>query len=378
MDETARLSAVIGSLYDAALNPGAWHDAIAGARDFVGGSAASIFAKDVAHTTLTVFQHDGNIGPEFVESYIDRYMALDPANTAHFFSEIEVPVSTADFIAFEEFHQTRFYREWATPQGLVDFVTIALEKSATGAAHFGVFRSKADGIVDEAAKRRMALLAPHVRRAVLIGRTIELKTVEAASFAETFDGMSTAMFLVQASGRIVHSNAAGHALLAGSGFVHAAGDRIAFANGRAHQALAEVLAAAERGDGAVGSHGVALSLATRDDAAYMAHVLPLTSGARRQAGSAYAAVAAIFIRRAALDMPATPEIIARHYGLTPSELRVLLAVVDVGGVPNAAKALGVAETTIKTHLGSVYGKTGTARQGDLVKLVAGFASPLAA
>ena len=73
-----------------------------------------------------------------------------------------------------------------------------------------------------------------------------------------------------------------------------------------------------------------------------------------------------------------PEIIARHYRLTPSELRVLLAVIEVGGVPEVAEALGIADTTVKTHLGSVYGKTGTSRQADLVKLVAGFRSPLAA
>ncbi len=378
MDEATRLSETIGNLYDAALDPGAWHDALSSARDFIGGAAASIFAKDVAHTTLTVFQHDGRVAPDYVASYLDRYMALDPANTAHFFSELEVPVSTVDVIDFDEFHQTRFYKEWAAPQGLVDFLTVALEKTPTGAAHFGVFRGTAHGVADEAARRRMALLAPHVRRAVLIGRTVEMKTVQADSFAETFDGMSAALFLVQADGRIVHANAAGHALLAGSGFVHAAGNKIAFANGRAHQALAEVLLAAERGDGAVGSRGVALRLATREGVTYLAHVLPLTSGTRRQAGSAFAAVAAIFIRRAELEMPAAPEIIARHYGLTPSELRVLLAVVEVGGVPNVARALGVAETTVKTHLGSVYGKTGTSRQGDLVKLVAGFASPLAA
>ena len=57
---------------------------------------------------------------------------------------------------------------------------------------------------------------------------------------------------------------------------------------------------------------------------------------------------------------------------------MLLAIVEVGGVPEVAEALGVAETTVKTHLGNLYGKTGTSRQADLVKLVAGFASPLAA
>ena len=46
--------------------------------------------------------------------------------------------------------------------------------------------------------------------------------------------------------------------------------------------------------------------------------------------------------------------------------------------PEVAEALGVAESTVKTHLGRVYEKTGAGRQADLVKLVVGFANPLAA
>jgi DNA-binding CsgD family transcriptional regulator len=187
------------------------------------------------------------------------------------------------------------------------------------------------------------------------------------------------MFLVQTNGRIVHTNAAGHRLLSASGFLQASGDRLVIRDQRMQAALLEVLAAAASGgDGAVGARGVSLPLATRDGGAYLAHILPLTSGARQRAGSTHAAVAAVFVRKAELELPTTPEIIARHYRLTPSELRVLLAVIEVGGVPEVAEALGVADTTVKTHLGSVYGKTGTSRQADLVKLVAGFASPLAA
>ena len=56
----------------------------------------------------------------------------------------------------------------------------------------------------------------------------------------------------------------------------------------------------------------------------------------------------------------------------------LFAIVEVGGVPEVAEVLGVAPTTVRTHLGRVYEKTGAARQADLVKLVAGFVSPLSA
>ena len=57
---------------------------------------------------------------------------------------------------------------------------------------------------------------------------------------------------------------------------------------------------------------------------------------------------------------------------------MLLAIVDVGGVPDVAEALGIDETTVKTHLGRLFEKTGARRQADLVKIVAGFARPLVA
>jgi DNA-binding CsgD family transcriptional regulator len=57
-------------------------------------------------------------------------------------------------------------------------------------------------------------------------------------------------------------------------------------------------------------------------------------------------------------------------------LRVLLAIVEIGGVPEVAEALGIGDTTVRTHLGHLFEKTGAKRQADLVKLIAGFSSPL--
>jgi len=65
------------------------------------------------------------------------------------------------------------------------------------------------------------------------------------------------------------------------------------------------------------------------------------------------------------------------YELTPAETRVLVAIVEIGGVPRVASFLGISETTVKTHLGHLFRKTGTKRQADLVKLVARFMSAIA-
>jgi len=104
-------------------------------------------------------------------------------------------------------------------------------------------------------------------------------------------------------------------------------------------------------------------------------VLPLTAVARRHAGRAYDAVAAVFVHEAALETPSVPDALAKAYKLTAMELRVMLGIVQVGGGPTVAEELGTSASTVRSHLRHVYQKTGTNRQADLVKLVAAFESP---
>jgi DNA-binding NarL/FixJ family response regulator len=147
-------------------------------------------------------------------------------------------------------------------------------------------------------------------------------------------------------------------------------------DGHAGRAFRDAIEAAVGGDLAIGVRGVALPLSSQPDRRWLAHILPLTSGARQRAGLAYGAVAAVFVRKAALDTPSPMQTVAWLYKLTPSELRVLGAIIEVGGVSAVAEALGISEATVKTHLQHLFEKTGLRRQTDLVKLIAGHANPL--
>ena len=51
---------------------------------------------------------------------------------------------------------------------------------------------------------------------------------------------------------------------------------------------------------------------------------------------------------------------------------MLFSIIEIGGAAEVAEVLGIAEATVKTHLQHVFEKTGTGRQADLVKLVAGY------
>ena len=375
MHDTELLSVLIGKIYDAALDPSLWTDVIERSARFVGGSAASLFCKDATANRGSVFYETGT-DPCYRKLYLDKYVGLDPHTIGQYFAEIDQLIATVDIMPYDQFLETRFYQEWAKPQGLVDFVGAVLDKSMTSLAMFGVFRHERDGLVDDEMRRRMRLIVPHIRRAVLIGETFNLRKAEAASFADVLDGISAGIIFVDGSGRIVHTNDAADAVLAAGDFLRAVDGRLIAGDLQVDQALRESFAAAASGDAEIGIKGIAVPLSARDGGNYVAHVLPLTAGARRCAGAAYTATAAMFLHKTALGGPSAPETIAKAYKLTPTELRVLLAIVEVGGVPEVAAALGVAATTVKTHLGRLFEKTGASRQADLVKLVAGFSSPL--
>ncbi|HWE18686.1 MAG TPA: LuxR family transcriptional regulator [Hyphomicrobiaceae bacterium] len=375
MQHDEQLSALIGDIYDAALDPALWVDVLARCARYVGGPAALLVSRDTADPTHSAAYYSG-FDPQFKQHIVEKHVKIDPLMMNHIFARIGEPIATTDVIPNREFRRAPAYREWGRPQGLIDVLHVALDKSATSAALFSVFRHKRDGRVDNAMRRRMWFIHPHIRRAVLIGRVIRLQTAKAATFADALDGISAGMFLVDARGRIIHTNASGHALLTEGRLLHSAGGKLAANDASAEKTLHEVFIAAGSGDVAVGTKAIAVPVMKRDGERFVAHVLPLTSGARRRAGTSYGAAAALFVHKAALEVASPPEAIAKTFKLTPSELRVLLAIVEVGGVPEAAEALGVGPGTVKTHLLRVFAKTGTSRQAELVKLVAGFSNPL--
>lgn len=65
------------------------------------------------------------------------------------------------------------------------------------------------------------------------------------------------------------------------------------------------------------------------------------------------------------------ELLQRLFGLTPREADVLSSIVYGRSVQETARAFGVAASTVRTHLKSLFSKTDTSSQSALVRLVAG-------
>jgi DNA-binding CsgD family transcriptional regulator len=82
-------------------------------------------------------------------------------------------------------------------------------------------------------------------------------------------------------------------------------------------------------------------------------------------------------QKATVNPSTFPELVAEQFRLTPAEVGVMFSVIDAGNVTEAASILGLSATTIRKHLVSIFAKTGTKDEADLVKFVARLANPVA-
>jgi DNA-binding CsgD family transcriptional regulator/PAS domain-containing protein len=263
---------------------------------------------------------------------------------------------------------SRYYQEWAKPQGLIDSISVPLMRTADRWADIGLGRSETVGLITEREVRLLRLLAPHLRRVVAISDLIDMKSLQAKALTETLDVIAAGVVLVGKDGSIVHANRAAERMFERGGPIRSANGRLAGGDSRTNAELQGVIAEAAREEAQLGAAGIGMMLAGSDGSLGTAHVLPLARGDRRTRLDPRA-LAAVFV--ASSDAPPQVDLgpIAKAYGLTPAETAFLAQVALGWSVAEAAAHLGVARTTAKTHMSRILAKTGTRRQPALMSLI---------
>lgn len=371
MTSDDRLLPLVASIYDASLDDSRWEEVLARIVECAGGHSGGIVAGrpsgeiEIAHSV--------GVDEPFVRSYVENYEACDPSRSVRF-GQIGRIYSTEDWMPLDDFRGSGFYQEWARPQGLQDGANMLLERSAETISQISIM--KADGMVDDRMRHVLSTLAPHLKRATLISKTLLRQSVIEATTAEALDALRTALFLLDAKANITHVNSGGREMLAQNDILRSVHGQLVAVAPDVHRSLRQALASLALDDGAAAGEGVSVLLSATDGSLYVGHLLPLTTGRRHSLAVAYEASAALFVNKAALDTTLAPDIIQKVFKLTPTELRVLLSIVEIGGVPDVARTLDVAESTVKTHLNNIFAKTDTKRQADLVRLMAAFAPPV--
>jgi DNA-binding CsgD family transcriptional regulator len=133
---------------------------------------------------------------------------------------------------------------------------------------------------------------------------------------------------------------------------------------------------AQTNESMIGAAGIGVPLVDKDRIAATAHVLPLGNGDRHMPRRGATATAAVFVAPASASPPADIGTVARIFGLTPAEARLLQHLVAGVSLTEAAAALGIAEATARTHRNHIFAKTGVSRRADLLVLIGRLVPPV--
>jgi len=162
ISELIELSAVIGDIYDAAMDRALWQQALAGICTYVGGASAALLAYDRPTQRSQVLQlFSGNA--DFTRVYLEKFPSAHPAFPGAFHLGAGDVATMDDIMPRRQFEESQFFKEWAEPQGIVDALLVTLKKDVTHACLIDIPISAA---ASENMRHRLALLVPHLQRAV--------------------------------------------------------------------------------------------------------------------------------------------------------------------------------------------------------------------
>jgi DNA-binding CsgD family transcriptional regulator len=363
-----RLSELIGMVYDCAIDPDLWPQALTAIRDATRFANATLSAQAVPTGEILLNVSVG-IPPDWLasmETYAGDVIELWGGLPAIAAYPLDRPTVLSHSQPGGEYKQVRYYREWGVPQGLSDLLAVPIARDAQAFGTVAMGWHEREGEITAADLELPMLLLPHLQRAVSISRLLDIRTVEVQSFAATLDGLSAGALLVGGDLSIVHANEAARAMLAARDPVSGERGRLAVASEPAQRMLAQAVAAAGRDEREIDRAGLGIPV-RRESGPAVLHVLPLRYGAVRPR-LAPQAVAAVFVVPAAVPRPVPEQALAALFDLTPAEAKVFALLASGLSVADAARSLGIAQSTVKTHLHQLFQKTGAKRQAELVRL----------
>jgi DNA-binding CsgD family transcriptional regulator len=368
------LSGLIGAIYDCALDPGRWPETLGHIYRAVGCVSASLTVQEIPSGRVLLTVTEGIPSPyrETINNYGPNIIAMWGGLEKYVTFPMDQPAVLSRENPRENWESNRYYIEWAVPQGLADTIGVVLAQDATAFGTLGMGRHVSAGDVTELELDLLRLLIPHLQRAVSISRLLDVKTVEARSFAATLDTITAGIVLVDEGLGIVHANRTASAALAAGDLIASVAGRLTLRSKPEHDALAAAVSQAAADETLIGRRGQGIAAGAASGPAAILYVLPLNHGPLR-GGISPRAVAAVFIAPPAEAPPAPEQALAALFDLTPTEAKVFSQIASGKSLTGAAAALDVAQSTVKSHLKRIFAKTGTSRQAELVRLAASLA-----
>jgi DNA-binding CsgD family transcriptional regulator/PAS domain-containing protein len=377
--DPSRLSHLIGLIYDAAIDTSRWPIAMEAIRAELNCANAALSLQRlpsgevVVNVATNIPQHYVDRMPGYAADVLEQWGGVDvlmglPIGEPQILSRIN-PIAV-DF----DRSTNRYTLEWARPQGLFDVIAVGLARDAEALGSLSFGRHIDAGPIGAREEEIVRLLIPHLQRAATINRMLDLSAIAKATFEVAIDTLSVPVLLTDDLMHILYANPAARRMLERGDLIRDVSGMLGATTKPITHALEVAIERAANDIGTLGRRGLGIPVRHDGGVSGALYVLPLRHGA----ALAPRAVVAIFVAHTDTPFVAPTEIVAALFDLTPAESRVFDRVVTGETAAEAAAALGVETSTVKTHMLRVYEKTGVRRRSELQQMASALIVPIAA
>ena len=296
---------------------------------------------------------------DFERAYVEHYHRLDPWMPAVPRMAVGECQPSAAMLSHAELGRSAFHEELGRRYALCDLVGGVIEKGPERVVTMAVMGPGGARLFGHGEARLLEQALPHVRQALRVEEALGVGEQEKRALWSVVDEAPSAVFALDASARILRTNARATELLRTR-----ASDALRVCCGRltlVDAAAASCLQAALRG--AAHGHGPIDLAPGTDRALRMRLVRPAPETLDAERGGAV--ILAIVTARP----PEASRSLRQRFGLSPAEARVAEGIGRGRAPKEIAVEQDVSWNTVRTQLGHIFRKTGVSSQRELASLV---------
>lgn len=361
---------LVDCIYAAAEAPALWPQALERIADATGSAASLLYRHmDAQEGGVDVAVR---VSPDAADAYQQYFHRLDPWGNSPQAAALVQPGAVIDgdqLVPRSELASTEYYNDFARLHGLTRVLVGIISKQGSFASVISLIRDDAAGEHTSEDRRLLCALMPHLTRAVQMHRRMLPVSVLDGAAVDALDCLSSGVALLDGSCRTIFLNRAAERLLRQRDGLFVEHGCLAAAMPHERDMLRVLVAQAAQTTAGSSLRAGGAAPISRPSMRRPYNVLVTPLGRRHTSLHGPEAAVAVFISDPEDRGPSEIGALVRLFRLTPAEARLATGIATGATLAEVADTLGIGRETARTQLRSVFAKTGTTRQSELVRII---------
>ena len=354
---------ILAGLYGGTLDDEVWANTMTQLADLVGASGAQLVS--VNPTTGRVLRDenhrlDPSVGDEYRRHWSSRDILIEP----FFATPIGMPHADHQLVSRETWESSPIFNEFALPSDTPYILATLLHKASDKLVALSMKASTRHGPFRASEARRLRAVIPHLQRALAIKDRLQLAQIRGDTLGHTLDGLSVGILILDARGRIVEASDAARKVMMKDAGVRSDPDGRIRLLGSAHAKLYRWI---EAGIPPRSNAEGLLQVPRENASALSITVAPLPQTVDVWlTGSPRWLLLVVDPER---QIRASTHLIEKDLSLTPREAQIAALLVAGYDLRTVAARSNINVSTVRSHLKSIFAKTGLRSQVELVQRI---------